>query len=193
MEKMFGKLPDKGAPPAGKMKLSLFGDLSDHVTFADGSRSKSDVNSIFTSPYVKGLIDAHNKYYIDGKGYRAFTSRDEQTYKLDLAQSIRKFLTWNDKESKSKLEIKIIGGAGIWGVFSKLAEVLGEVANKVKAGQANSQNSMWTFTPPYCICYITPDNRRFIKRILYVGYLTKAIGLKQYKKSGGKEIGTVEQ
>jgi hypothetical protein len=92
-----------------------------------------------------------------------------------------------------KTIIKIIDNTAIWGIFSDLSDVLGDSADKVKKGQANEKNTMWNFAPPYCICYVTPENKIFIKRLLYVGLLTRHLGLKRYKKSGGKEIGKVEK
>jgi hypothetical protein len=61
------------------------------------------------------------------------------------------------------------------GVFSDLTDILGKGADKVKAGQLHRENSMWGLAPPFCICYVTPEDKIFIKRLLYVGYFTKEL------------------
>jgi hypothetical protein len=63
IEKFFGNRKDTDAPPAGKMRVKLLG-MGTEVVFADGSQAKNDINSIFTSPYVKSKIEEFNNYII---------------------------------------------------------------------------------------------------------------------------------
>jgi hypothetical protein len=115
-EKFFGEKKDKGAPAAGKMKITWFG-LGSKVVFNDGSTVANNMQSIFSSPYVKRKIKEFNDYYIKEKGYRPFTQKDKETFKIDAAQLIRKIYNFSLMQS---LQIQWFEGTAIYGLFSQL-------------------------------------------------------------------------
>jgi hypothetical protein len=155
-----------------------------------------EVNSeIFKSNYVKGLIKGYNDYYI-GKGYRPFTEKDKSSMKLDYAQMLRKFF---HNSFNYKLDINFFNNSAVYGIFAthdlkKIAEHHG-----ISDGSVSSNSNSINNVPPYCIVYVTPENRILVRRLLYI-----TIKFKQGKKpeklnqfesekgSGGKEIGAVQ-
>jgi hypothetical protein len=116
IEKFLGEKKDDNAPAAGKMRITWLG-LGSNVEFTDGSKVKNDMNSVFTSPYVKEKIKEFNNYYINEKGYRPFTSEDQKSFKIDLSQFLRKIYSISLMQ---KLQIKWFDETAIYGLFSHL-------------------------------------------------------------------------
>jgi hypothetical protein len=198
LEKFIGNKQDKGAPPAGKMRVKFLG-MGSEVVFSDGTTAKNDVNAIFTSPYIKEKIKEFNDYYINQKGYQPFTQEDARTLKMDAAQILRKFYTFN---FMNHVEIKIFDGTAIYGIFSHL---LGKAIDKLLGSDGGSEGgpknifirSLMNYGIPFCIVYTHTDEkgqkRVIARRFLVVGVFSKKITDKHaMKKSGGKEIGTVK-
>jgi hypothetical protein len=180
IEKFLGEKKDDNAPAAGKMKIRLFLPSESDVEFADGSKVKNDTKSIFSSPYVKGKIEEFNDYYINEKGYRAFTSKDQESFKIDLTQLLKKIFS----SSSKKPFIKWFNGTAIYGYFDYF----------VKASPNDSEKA--TVISPYCIAYIREgkdgEKKVFIRRFLLVGLSSKISKGQDKWGSGGKEIGTVK-
>jgi hypothetical protein len=199
VEKFFGNKKDKSAPPAGKMRITWLGNGT-KVVFADGSTEKNDVNAIFSSPYIKSKIEEFNNYYIKEKGYQPFTQEDAKTFKMDIAQILRKVLTIS---LVNKTTIRFFNGTAIYGLFD---HIIGTALDKIfnaPGGAEGGVKSLIFGTPintwiPFCIVYTHTDEsgkkRVIVKRFLYSGVFTKNISkIVANSRSGGKEIGTVQQ
>jgi hypothetical protein len=168
------------------MRVKRLG-YSSKVKFSDGSEADADIDSVFSSPYMKNKIKEFNDYYIGKKGYRAFKQEDRYKFKRDADQILRQI--FNHNFLVEKVEIRMFNKTAIYGVFAVL------LAKKIDE-LIRQQPALRNVSIPFCICYIREnekgESRVFIRRILAVSVYSEKMSKYEAKiGTGGKEIGTI--